>query len=68
MNNQRVTEISKKSELIPLHTCKRSFYTNMYLSGFPNEELMIISGHKSSIAFMQYIKADNFQSAYRVKT
>lgn len=65
--NQRVTEISKKSELISSHTCRRSFCTNMYLSGFPAEELMKISGHKSPAAFMRYIKVDNQQTANRLK-
>lgn len=65
--NQRVTEVSKKSELISSHTCRRSFCTNMYLSGFPAEELMKISGHKSLAAFMRYIKVDNQQAANRLK-
>jgi len=40
----------------------------MYLSGFPAEELMKISGHKSPAAFMKYIKVDNQQAANRLKT
>jgi hypothetical protein len=39
----------------------------MYLSGFPAEELMKISGHKSPAAFMRYIKVDNQQAANRLK-
>ncbi len=65
--NSRITEVSKKYELISSHTCSRSFCTNMYLSGFPAEELMKISGHKSPAAFMRYIKVDNFQAADRLK-
>lgn len=65
--NSRITEVSKKYELISSHTCRRSFCTNMYLSGFPAEELMKISGHKSPAAFMRYIKVDNFQAANRLK-
>lgn len=60
--NARVTDIRKKYELMPSHTCQRSFCTNMYLSGFPAEELMKISGHKSPAAFMRYIKVDNQQA------
>ena len=37
------------------------------LSGFPAEELMKISGHKSPAAFMRYIKVDNQQAANRLK-
>lgn len=65
--NNRVTDIHKKWELISSHTCRRSFCTNMYLSGFPAEELMKISGHKSPAAFMRYIKVDNQQAANRLR-
>jgi integrase len=57
----------KKYELISSHTCRRSFCTNMYLAGFPAEELMKISGHKSTDAFLTYIKVDNLQAAMRLK-
>lgn len=63
----RVTKVSEKWELVSSHTCRRSFCTNMYLAGFPAEELMKISGHKSSAAFMRYIKVDNKQAADRLK-
>ena len=63
----RVSSVSPKYELISSHTCRRSFCTNMYLSGFPAEELMKISGHTSASAFMRYIKVDNQQSADRLK-
>ncbi|MCS2297270.1 tyrosine-type recombinase/integrase [Bacteroides ovatus] len=53
--------------MISSHTCRRSFCTNMYLSGFPAGELMRISGHKSPSAFMRYIKVDNLQAAKRLK-
>jgi hypothetical protein len=39
----------------------------MYLAGFPAEELMKISGHKSPSAFMIYIKVYNLQTAIRLK-
>ena len=65
--NTRVVDIYKKHELMSSHTCRRSFCTNMYLSGFPAEELMRISGHKSPAAFMRYIKVDNMQAANRLK-
>ena len=65
--NARISSVSPKYELISSHTCRRSFCTNMYLSGFPAEELMKISGHTSASAFMRYIKVDNQQSADRLK-
>ena len=63
----RMKEVREKWEMISSHTCRRSFCTNMYLSGFPAEELMRISGHKSPAAFMRYIKVDNMQAANRLK-
>jgi integrase len=63
----QVKEEFKKHELISSHTCRRSFCTNMYLAGFPAEELMKISGHKSTDAFLTYIKVNNLQAALRLK-
>jgi integrase len=62
-----VKETKPKAQLVSSHTCRRSFCTNMYLAGFPAEELMKISGHKSSAAFLTYIKVDNLQAAMRLK-
>ncbi len=64
---ERERKIYEKWELIYSHTCRRSFCTNMYLAGFPAEELMHISGHKSMSAFMRYIKIDNIEAARRLK-
>ena len=63
----RVQDVYKKWELISSHTCRRSFCTNMYLSGFPADELMKISGHKNTDAFKRYIKIDNQEAASRLK-
>ena len=65
--NVRVKDVHEKWEMMSSHTCRRSFCTNMYLAGFPAEELMRISGHKSPAAFMRYIKVDNMQAANRLK-
>ena len=66
-DKNRERKIFEKWELISSHTCRRSFCTNMYLSGFPAEELMRISGHKSPVAFIRYIKVDNMQEVRRLK-
>lgn len=63
----QIKKVYKKYELISSHTCRRSFCTNMYLAGFPAEELMKISGHKSASAFLTYIKVDGIQAANRLK-
>jgi integrase len=56
-----------KHQLIASHTCRRSFCTNMFLSGVPAEILMKISGHKTVAAFMRYIKIDNKQAANQLR-
>lgn len=52
----RQTESFKKYELISTHTARRSFATNLYLSGFPTISIMKITGHKTEAAFLKYIK------------
>ncbi len=54
-------------EITSSHVCRRSFCTNMFLSGVPAEELMKISGHKNSDSFLRYIKIDNLQAANMLK-
>ncbi|MDY0281892.1 MAG: tyrosine-type recombinase/integrase [Salinivirgaceae bacterium] len=63
----QITNTFKKYEIVSSHTCRRSFCTNMYLSGFPVEDIMKISGHKSIKAFLTYIKIDSLQAAQRLK-
>lgn len=65
--DEQEEKVFKKWELASSHVCRRSFCTNMYLSGMPAEELMKISGHKSAAAFRRYIKVDNLQAANRLK-
>jgi hypothetical protein len=52
-------ELTKpKCDFICTHTARRSFCTNAYMSGIPPHIIMLISGHKSELTFMLYIKAD----------
>lgn len=46
----------KKYELLGTHTARRSFATNLYLSGFPAISIMKITGHTTEKSFMKYIK------------
>jgi hypothetical protein len=62
-----VKEVREKWEMIFSHTCRLPFCSNTYLSGFPAEELIRISGHKNPAVFMRYIKVDNMQAANRLK-
>lgn len=51
-----VSKAYKKFELCSSHTARRSFATNLYLSGFPTLSIMAITGHKTEESFMRYIK------------
>jgi len=53
-------------ECISSHTARRSFATNLYLEGFPSQELMKITGHRSEASFRKYIKVTKLESAKRL--
>ena len=59
----RVRQSFKKYELITSHTARRSFATNLYLSGFPAISIMPITGHTTERAFMRYIRVTPEQHA-----
>lgn len=59
----RVKHTYKKYELISSHTARRSFATNLFLSGFPALSIMQITGHKTESSFMKYIKVTSEQNA-----
>lgn len=59
----RLKKTYKKYELVSSHTARRSFATNLYLSGFPTLSIMQITGHKTETAFMKYIKVTANQHA-----
>lgn len=52
-----------KWEYVGTHTARRSFATNLYLSGFPAISIMQITGHKTEKAFLRYIKVSGEQHA-----
>ena len=62
----RVETKSKKYELITTHTARRSFATNLYLSGFPAISIMKITGHKTEKAFLRYIKIKPKENAMKL--
>jgi len=61
-----VTIIKKKFEFISAHTSRRTFATNLYLTGFPSYHIMKITGHKTEVAFLKYIKITPHDSANRL--
>jgi integrase len=52
-----------KYDLITTHTARRSFATNLFLSGFPAISIMKITGHKTEKSFMKYIKISQEENA-----
>lgn len=53
----------KKYELLSTHTARRSFATNLFLSGFPAISIMKITGHTTEKSFMKYIKVTPKENA-----
>ena len=52
-----------KYDLIKTHTARRSGATNMYLAGIPSIDIMKITGHKSEVEFLKYIKVSKEETA-----
>jgi integrase len=53
---------------ISSHTSRRSFATNLYLDGYPVDEIRKITGHKTEKAFWKYIKVSKLDSAKRLSS
>ncbi|MDR2824137.1 MAG: site-specific integrase [Prevotellaceae bacterium] len=53
----------EKWKLVSSHTARRSFATNLFLSGFPTLSIMQVTGHRTEKAFMRYIKVTPEQHA-----
>jgi integrase len=58
-----VSKKYKKYQLIKNHTGRRSFATNMYLAGAPTIGIMKITGHKTELNFLKYIKITREENA-----
>jgi len=61
-----VEEEFEKWELISSHSMRRSFATNFYEAGFPINQLMPITGHRTERQFLEYVKHDRKQNAVNV--
>lgn len=53
----------KKYDLVSSHTARRSFATNAYLAGVPSLAIMSITGHKTELSFLKYIKVTKEEQA-----
>ena len=59
----KVQTTCSKFDLITTHTARRSFATNLFLSGFPAISIMKITGHRTEKSFMKYIKISQEENA-----
>jgi len=55
-------------QCVSSHTARRSFATNLYLSGFPTLSIMKITAHKSEKAFLKYIRVTKIDAAKKLNT
>lgn len=53
----------RKFELVSSHSMRRSFATNMFKLKVPIPLIMKITGHKTMVSFMKYIRIENQESA-----
>lgn len=53
----------QKFDLVTTHTARRSFATNNFKSGLPAQVIMAITGHKTELAFLSYIKITPTENA-----
>lgn len=53
----------KKYEMVASHTARRSFATNLYLTGIPAAKIMLCTGHTTEGAFFKYIRINKEQNA-----
>ena len=53
----------KKFKLITVHTARRSFATNAHIAGMSSLNIMRMTGHKSEVVFLKYIKTSQQENA-----
>lgn len=62
-----IKEIVPKYTLVKTHTARRSFATNMFLTGrFPIQSIMQVTGHSKESTFYKYIKLPPDYHAKRI--
>jgi integrase len=66
IHGKKVSQTVPKWQRVTTHTARRSFATNMLLSGFPAQKIMKITGHKTEAAFMTYLKMSQRDNAKSV--
>lgn len=67
IGGKRISEKKPKFDLVTTHTARRSFITNLSKRGVPLELLMKVSGHKTFVAFVRYLRAGNEEAANLIR-
>ena len=62
----RTPQTEPKYNLVSSHTARRSFATNAYIANVPAISIMKITGHKTEVAFMKYIKISQEDNARKL--
>lgn len=62
-NGVKVSKSIPKWQKVTTHTARRSFATNMFKRGIPSYTIMKITGHRTEVAFLTYLKITNRDSA-----
>lgn len=60
---KRIEEVKPKCDLVTSHTARRTAATNMYISGVPAYNIMLITGHTSESTLRKYIKFEKERNA-----
>ena len=64
--NMTISTSIPKYNLVSSHTARRSFATNAFLNDVPPIQIMKITGHKTEVAFMKYIKISQEENAHKL--
>ncbi len=60
------TDTKTKHELIQTHTARRTFATNLFLAGYSTLEIMKITGHRTEVEFLKYIRISSEEVAFKI--
>lgn len=63
VGGKKVRITKDKNKLVSSHTARRSFATNAYLAGVPTLAIMSITGHRSEMSFLKYVKVTKEEQA-----
>ena len=64
----QVTTAYFEWQLVTVHTSRRSFATNAYLSGIPSLSISKITGHRTEKSLLKYIKISSEQNAELIQS